>query len=127
MAQKSIEVILMRQLASCLTTPVFIVDPEGSLIFFNEPAEEMLGRSFEETGEMPSAELAALFSGNAGSPGLPPAELPITRALRERRPTCGAVSITGQDNQRRQVEVSAIPLVGLGDRQLGVVAFVYVS
>ena len=128
MAQKAIEVILMRQLASHLSMPVFIVDPEGSVIFFNEPAEIMLGRRFEETGEMPPAELAALFSsGNPEAAGVEPAELPITRALRDHRPVCGALSLTGSDNRRRQVEVTAIPIIGQGERHLGAVAFVHVS
>ena len=33
MAQKDIELILMRQLASCLATPVFLVDPKGRPYF----------------------------------------------------------------------------------------------
>ena len=47
-----IEIILNRQLADCLSIPVFITDTIGNLIFYNEPAEEILGRRFEETGEM---------------------------------------------------------------------------
>lgn len=127
MAQKPIELILMRQLASCLSMPVFIVDGEGGLIFFNEPAEMMLGRRFEDTGEMPSGDFAALFAnGNAGSASSAPDELPIMLALRERRPVSGVLSVTGPDNKRRQVEVTAVPLVGQGDRSLGAVAIVYV-
>ena len=48
-----IEIILNRQLADCLSIPVFITDTTGNLIFYNEPAEIILGTSFEETGEMP--------------------------------------------------------------------------
>ena len=46
MAQKDVEVILMRQLASYLAVPIFLVDPAGNLIFYNEPAERLLGRRF---------------------------------------------------------------------------------
>ena len=42
MAQKDIELILTRQLASYLATPVFIVDAIGTLVFYNEPAEVIL-------------------------------------------------------------------------------------
>ncbi len=48
-----LEIILHRQLAECQAIPVFIVDPAGNLLFYNEAAEELLGRRFEDTGEMP--------------------------------------------------------------------------
>jgi len=56
MAQQEIEVILIRQLASYLAMPMVIVNPVGTLIFYNEPAEELLAMRFEETGEMPEDE-----------------------------------------------------------------------
>lgn len=60
MAQKPIEVILTRQLASSLAMPIFLVDEDGVLVFYNEPAERVLGMRFEETGEMPANEWATL-------------------------------------------------------------------
>ena len=36
-----IEIILNRQLADCLSIPVFITDTIGNLLFYNEPAEEI--------------------------------------------------------------------------------------
>ena len=62
MAGYDIEIILNRQLADCLSIPVFITDTEGNLIFYNEPAELILGKRFEETGEMPVAEWASIFN-----------------------------------------------------------------
>jgi hypothetical protein len=32
--------------------PVFITDTKGNLIFYNEPAEQLLGSRFEDAGEM---------------------------------------------------------------------------
>ena len=61
MAAYAIEIILSRQLADCLSVPVFITDTAGHLIFYNEPAEEILGKRFEETGEMPVSEWATVF------------------------------------------------------------------
>jgi hypothetical protein len=46
MAQHPIEVILMRQLASYLAMPILLVDPAGTLLFYNEPAERLLGRRY---------------------------------------------------------------------------------
>ena len=62
MSSREIEVILSRQLADSLSTPVFIVDPVGNLIFYNEPAEELLGIRYEETGTMPVAEWSSIFT-----------------------------------------------------------------
>jgi PAS domain-containing protein len=43
-SQHDVELILMTQVASYLATPIFVVDPNGDLVYFNEPAEQLLGR-----------------------------------------------------------------------------------
>jgi PAS domain-containing protein len=123
MAQKEIEVILTRQLASYLAMPIFIIDPEGTLAFYNEPAEMILGLRFEETGEMPADEWATAFTPTdaAGVP-LAPEALPIMIALAERRPVHGDIYIRGLDHVLRHIEITAFPLVGQAERSLGAVA-----
>jgi PAS domain-containing protein len=123
MAQKEIEVILTRQLASYLAMPAFIVDPDGTLIFYNEPAEAILGLRFDETGEMPLSEWATVFTpmDKTGTP-IAPAALPLAMALGERRPAHGDFYIRGLDLVLRHIEVTAFPLVGQADRNLGAVA-----
>jgi len=59
--QHEIEVILTRELAGYLAMAVFVVDPAGSLIFYNEPAEALLGTRFEETGPMEMDDWAHVF------------------------------------------------------------------
>ena len=44
-----IQIILTRQLAAYLSVPLFLVDPKGNLLFYNEPAEAILGRRFDPT------------------------------------------------------------------------------
>jgi PAS domain-containing protein len=87
MPQRPIELILTRQLASYLALPIFLVDPSGTLVFYNEPAEQTLGRRFEETGEMSAAEWSTIFqpTDDAGRP-VAPENLPLMVALAERRP-----------------------------------------
>ena len=123
MSQKEIEVILTRQLASYLAMPIFIVDPRGTLVFYNEPAEAILGLRFDETGEMAAAEWEEVFTprDGAGSP-LPAEALPLTIALRERRPAHGDFYIRGLDLVLRHIEVTAFPLIGQAERDLGAVA-----
>jgi hypothetical protein len=50
MAQHPIEVILMRQLASSLAVPILVVDPAGTLLFYNTPAEGLLGQRYARRG-----------------------------------------------------------------------------
>ena len=123
MSQKAIELILARQLASYVALPVFIVDPDGLLLFYNEPAEHILGRRFAETGELPLAEWATLFrpTDEAGNP-LSEDELPLVIALRERKPAHRSLYIQGLDGHRRLIDVTAFPLIGQMRRFLGGVA-----
>lgn len=60
--QKNLILILAREFASKLATPMFVVDAAGDLVFYNEPAEDVLGRSFGEAGEMSAEALPSLFS-----------------------------------------------------------------
>lgn len=123
MVQKPIEVILARQLASCLAVPIFIVDPQGTLVFYNEPAEAILGRRFEETGEMPVGEWGTMFKPTDvdGAP-LAPDQLPHVIALAQRQPAHRRFWIVGLDAVRRQIEVTAFPLIGQAQRHLGAIA-----
>lgn len=123
MAQKEVEIILMRQLASYLSMPIFVVDPDGTLLFYNEPAEALLGRQFDEAGEMPMSAWSTIFSPNdeTGRP-LRPDELPLVSALQNRQPDRRAIWITGLDGVARKIDIIAFPLVGRGHRLLGAAA-----
>jgi PAS domain-containing protein len=126
MPQQAIEVILMRQLASYLAMPIFLVDPAGNLLFYNEPAEALLGHRYEETGEMPFMKWAQIFQPTSedGSP-LPPEALPLVIALQHHRAAHLAFQIRGLDGVHRKIEATAFPLEGQGGRYLGAVAILW--
>lgn len=118
-----IELILMRQLAGYLAMPIFVVDPEGNLLFYNEPAEALLGRRFDEAGPMPAAEWSTVFlPRDAEGAPIPPEGLPLMIALQKYQPAHRTFWITGHDGVARQLGVTAFPLEGLGGRHLGAVA-----
>jgi PAS domain-containing protein len=121
--QKAVEVILTRQLASYLATPVFVVDPEGNLLYYNEPAESLLGHRYEESGELTADVWSTVWEARTddGKP-LPPEELPLMMALTNRQPAHRHMYITGLDGISRHIEVTAFPLEGQGGRHLGAVA-----
>ena len=123
MAQHAIEVILMRQLASYLAMPILLVDPVGTLLFYNTPAERLLGQRYAETGALPLATWTRLIRLTSAD-GAPLAleARPVIMALRQRRAVHGAFGIQGRDGVTRTIEATAFPLEGQGRRQLGAVA-----
>lgn len=123
MPQQEIELILMHNLAGYLGLPVFLVGSDGRLLFYNTPAERLLGRPFDNSRDMRKEEWLAAFapSDHSGTP-LPPEEVPLLVALEQRRPVHRALTIRGLDGQWRSIEATCFPLEGLGGRHLGAVA-----
>lgn len=122
-AQRSIELILFRQLATSLAVPVFLVDEQGDLVFLNEAAELLLGIRFDDIDEMPFEEWTTGFRARtAEGVLLPPEDTPLVRALHTRRPTHQALMITGNDGVDRSLAVTAFPLEGGRGRLIGAVA-----
>ena len=123
MAQEPIEIILLRHLASYLAVPIWITDAEGNLIYYNEPAEELLGKRFDEVGEIGADALDALFltTDLDGTP-IPNDQLPLVIALREHHPAHRAMRIKRLDGEPRTIELTAIPVIGQGERFLGALA-----
>jgi PAS domain-containing protein len=123
MAFKDYEVILTRQWASALAAPIFIVDPNGTLVYYNEPAEAILGHRFEETGEMSVAEWSAAYtpSDEQGKP-IAMEKLPLVVALKEKHPAHSEFWIKGRDQVNRHIDVTAFPLIAAGEAVMGAVA-----
>lgn len=122
--QKPLELILARQLAESLSVAVFLVDPQGRLVFYNEPAGEVLGMRFEETGELPMEEWSTEFKPvDAAGRALMPDDLPLVVALRGNRPAHARFWVRGHDQVRREIQVTAIPLRGPGQQVVGAAAF----
>jgi hypothetical protein len=118
-----VELILTKQLASYLSMPIFLVDLAGNLLFYNEPAEHLLGSRYDETGEMPLEEWGTVFAPvDAEGVPIPPDELPLAIAVQHRRPAHGQFAMKGLDGVARNIAVTAFPLVGQHDRALGAVA-----
>jgi PAS domain-containing protein len=121
--QKNLVLILGREFASLLATPVLITDADGKLVYFNEPAEAVLGTTFAEAGELPAETWSERFhvAGPRGEP-LPLPQMPAGIAFVERRPAQGTISIVGLDGVPRQLHVTAIPLFAHTDEFVGVAA-----
>ena len=122
-SQNEVEVILLRHLESYLAMPVFVADNEGDVLYFNEAAESIIGRQFEETDTLSLAERFQAFrpQDDAGAP-ISAEEMPMAVALREQRPVHLRFHLHGFDGTRHHIEATAFPLIGQAGRRLGVVA-----
>jgi PAS domain-containing protein len=121
--QKNLVLILAREFASKLATATFVADADGNLVYYNEPAEELLGRSFAETGEMPVDEWALLFELEEldGAP-MPLERRPARTALLERRAVHREFCITSLDRVKREISATAFPLFSRPDEVVGIMS-----
>jgi PAS domain-containing protein len=112
-AQKPLELILARNLITSISTPAFLVDEDGRLLFYNEAAGALLGISFEEAGRMPAREWIGTFGpfDESGDP-IPVEELPLTALLRDGRPGHAEFTIRSTRGNSCAIEASAFPIVG---------------
>jgi PAS domain-containing protein len=110
--QHPVEIIMARGFMANLTTPAFLVDRDGVLVFFNEPAGELLGVQFEEAGPMPPEEWGGRFEPtDADGQPLPVEELPLAIAIGG-RPAHRAMRIRSADGGSYDIEVTAFPVAG---------------
>ncbi len=128
MAQQPLELILARQFADSMNMAVFLVDPEGNLLFYNEAAESILGIHFSETGALPVEEWSTMFTphdkeGNA----IPPEGLPLVETMKSQKPAHGIIYIDSKKKERVRIAITAIPIEGKPDRYLGAMALFWKS
>jgi len=117
---KPIQLILARQLASGLAMSILIVDTEGTLIFFNEPAEVILGQRFQETGEIAADTWSTLFAlEDEERKAIAQEDRPTMLALSGRKPVSRSVWMRCGNREWRHVSITAFPLMGEASQFLG--------
>lgn len=119
--RRPIELVMARQWSALLTTPTLLFDDRGSLIYFNEAAALVVGRSFSESGSMASQEWHAAFrvEGPDGTV-VHWDESPLAQALEAEHAMQRTVVLRGMDGQRRQVTLTSFPIRGLSQGHAGV-------
>jgi len=121
--QYNLVLILARRFAARLATAVFLVDANGTAIYYNEAAEHVLGRRFIQGHGMPSEEWSTVFHprDEQGNP-VPLEDLPIGVAIHRREPAHGIVTIHGADGVDRRIEITSFPLFAHTDDFIGAIA-----
>lgn len=128
MTAHEIEIILTRQWADSLSIPVFLTDTEGNLIFYNAPAEEILGRRYEDTGAMSVGEWSTIFTPkDAHGTILDSSSLPLVRTLNTQKPAHGSFWIDSLTGERHFINVTSFPIIGMSDGYLGAVAIFWIN
>lgn len=123
MRQQPLEMILLRQLASYVAIPMWMMDEMGNLIYYNESAEGLLGVEFDDVGPIRTEDLVGKWQvTQLDGSDLPDHEFPVVIALSKRMPAHRAVRFQGMDGVWRAVEVTAIPIEGQGGRFHGILA-----
>lgn len=111
--QRSIQLILARNLLASLRTSAFLVDGSGEIVFYNDACGLILGRRFEESGPMAATDWTATF-GPFDADGTPTAynELGLTQALMGDRAAHASYTIHSATGTEHAIEVSAVPIQG---------------
>lgn len=124
MSQRPLELILARNLMSALSTPAFLVDEGGILVFYNDAAGLLLGKRFEELGTVGPDEWGSLFGpfDGEGEP-IPYDQLPLVVAVRNGRPAHSTFSIRSTDGTSHMVEASAFPILTAHGSQGAIAVF----
>lgn len=111
-SQKPLELILARNLLTSISTPALLVDHEATLVFYNEAAAAVLGRSFEDAGRMTPEQWSAAFGPfDDDDRPIEVDRLAITEAIRAGRPAHGRFRIRAGSGDPSSVEASAFPIV----------------
>jgi PAS domain-containing protein len=115
--------ILARDLADKLASAAFLVDERGTLVYYNERAEQILGQPYAEAGSMSLDEWTASFeSYDVEGRRLPVDQLPLVTALRTQEPAHKKLRVKGKDDETRSIAATALPLFAHADEFVGAMA-----
>lgn len=122
----AVELIVARQLAGLLAVPIVLIDVRGDPIFYNEPAESLFGRPFDEVDVLPFEERSAILAlRREGGDPMPVDLLPGMLAIRERRPVYAESYFSGLDGVLRPLSLTAMPVMSADRNVLGALIFMW--
>ena len=121
--QPDLVLIVARSFATKLATPTLITDARGDLVFFNDAAGELIGRSYLDIGQLPVSRWQELFEPRTlDEEPLKVEETPSGIAVVERRPVHDSFAFRGLDGREHKITVTAFPLFSHPDEVVGVMS-----
>lgn len=121
--QPDLVLIVARSFATKLATPTVIIDAHGDLMYFNDAAAEVLGRSYPDVGAVGGSRWQELFEPRTlNEEPMTAEQTPGGVALRERRPVHGSFAMRGLDGRAHEITVTSFPLFSRPDEVVGVMS-----
>jgi PAS domain-containing protein len=121
--QPDLVLIVARSFATKLATPTLITDARGDLVFFNDAAGELIGRSYLDIGQLPVSGWQELFEPRTlNEEPLKVEQTPSGIAVLERRAVHDSFAFRGLDGREHKITVTAFPLFSHPDEVVGVMS-----
>ena len=121
--QPDLVLIVARSFATKLATPTLIIDARGDLMYFNDAAAEILGRSYFDVGALQASRWQELFKPRTlDEEPLTAEQTPGGVALLERRPVHDSFVMRDLDGREREITLTAFPLFSRPDKVVGVMS-----
>lgn len=108
---RPVALLMARELAANMSMPMFLVDEEARLVFFNEAAQSLFGAPYGEVGPLGRGQWSQRFQPLAADGSvMPRSEMPLVIAVEECRPAHAVQSVLQGDGSRIVIDLTAIPL-----------------
>ncbi len=120
--QRNVALILARELAVNVATPMWIWDEEGELVYYNEHVQAIVGSPEREIGVGRLEELTQFALCDLDGNPVDVSEVPSAIALTQHIPAHRELRITGMDGVERKIAVTAYPLMGRAGEFCGAVS-----
>jgi PAS domain-containing protein len=121
--QPDLVLIVARSFATKLATPTLITDARGDLVFFNDAAGELIGRSYLDIGQLPVSGWQELFEPRTlNEEPLKVEQTPSGIAVLERRAVHDSFAFRGLDGREHKITVTAFPLFSHPHEVVGVMS-----
>lgn len=121
--QPDLVLIVARSFATKLATPTLITDWRGDLVFFNDAAGELIGRSYLDIGRLPVSRWQELFAPRTlDEEPLRVDQTPSGIAVLERRPVHDSFAFRALDGREHDITVTAFPLFSHPEEVVGVMS-----
>jgi len=117
--QRNVALILARELAVNLATPMWVWDEQGTLVYHNERATTLVGGKTSDLGISQLDDISVFEARDLDGTPIDVADLPSAIALREKKPAHREIVFKGLDGVSRSVGVTAFPLFVRGDEFVG--------
>lgn len=121
--QPDLVLIVARSFATKLATPTLITDARGDLVYFNDAAGELIGRSYLDIGQLPVSRWQELLEPRTlDEQPLKVEQTPSGIAVLERRPVHDSFAFHGLDGRDHKITVTAFPLFSHPEEVVGVMS-----